>query len=55
MPNEEWGLVGKVAIVTGGGAADDSIGAAERQLSCWRAQVPKSWLSIVTSRWQIVP
>ena len=26
MPNEEWGLVGKVAIVTGGGAADDSIG-----------------------------
>ena len=26
MPNEEWGLVGKVAIVTGGGAADDGIG-----------------------------
>ena len=26
MPNEEWGLVGNVAIVTGGGAADDSIG-----------------------------
>jgi len=25
-PNEEWGLVGKVAIVTGGGAADDGIG-----------------------------
>jgi hypothetical protein len=26
MPNEEWGLVGKVAIVTGGGAANDGIG-----------------------------
>src|ERR1700710_859548 len=26
MPNEEWGLVGKVAIVTGGGARDDGIG-----------------------------
>src|SRR5215472_2054490 len=26
MPNEEWGLVGKVAIVTGGGAAGDGIG-----------------------------
>jgi NAD(P)-dependent dehydrogenase (short-subunit alcohol dehydrogenase family) len=26
MPNEEWGLVGKVAIVTGGSAADDGIG-----------------------------
>ena len=25
-PNEEWGLVGKVAIVTGGGAAEDRIG-----------------------------
>jgi len=25
-PNEEWGLNGKVAIVTGGGAADDGIG-----------------------------
>ena len=25
-PNEEWGLVGKVAIVTGGGAAEDGIG-----------------------------
>jgi NAD(P)-dependent dehydrogenase (short-subunit alcohol dehydrogenase family) len=25
-PNEEWGLIGKVAIVTGGGAADDGIG-----------------------------
>ena len=26
MRNEEWGLVGKVAIVTGGGAAGDGIG-----------------------------
>jgi NAD(P)-dependent dehydrogenase (short-subunit alcohol dehydrogenase family) len=26
MPNAEWGLVGMVAIVTGGGAADDGIG-----------------------------
>jgi NAD(P)-dependent dehydrogenase (short-subunit alcohol dehydrogenase family) len=26
MQNEEWGLVGKVAIVTGGGSADDGIG-----------------------------
>jgi NAD(P)-dependent dehydrogenase (short-subunit alcohol dehydrogenase family) len=26
MPNEEWGLNGKVAIVTGGGAAGDGIG-----------------------------
>lgn len=26
MANEEWGLNGKVAIVTGGGAADDGIG-----------------------------
>ena len=26
MPNEEWGLIDKVAIVTGGGAADDGIG-----------------------------
>ena len=25
-PNEEWGLMGKVAIVTGGGAAGDGIG-----------------------------
>ena len=25
-PNEEWGLIGKVAIVTGGGAAEDGIG-----------------------------
>lgn len=25
-PNEEWGLVGKVAIVTGGGSAGDGIG-----------------------------
>src|SRR5580658_7217432 len=25
-PNEEWGLVGKAAIVTGGGAAGDGIG-----------------------------
>jgi NAD(P)-dependent dehydrogenase (short-subunit alcohol dehydrogenase family) len=25
-PNEEWGLVRKVAIVTGGGAAGDGIG-----------------------------
>jgi NAD(P)-dependent dehydrogenase (short-subunit alcohol dehydrogenase family) len=25
-PNEEWGLKGKVAIVTGGGAIDDGIG-----------------------------
>ncbi len=25
-PNEEWGLIDKVAIVTGGGAADDGIG-----------------------------
>jgi NAD(P)-dependent dehydrogenase (short-subunit alcohol dehydrogenase family) len=25
-PNEEWGLIGKVAIVTGGGAVDDGIG-----------------------------
>ena len=25
-PNEEWGLVGKVAIVTGGGARDEGIG-----------------------------
>ena len=25
-PNEEWGLAGKVAIVTGGGARDDGIG-----------------------------
>jgi NAD(P)-dependent dehydrogenase (short-subunit alcohol dehydrogenase family) len=25
-PNEEWGLAGKVAIVTGGGAAGDGIG-----------------------------
>lgn len=25
-PNEEWGLVGKVAIVSGGGAAGDGIG-----------------------------
>lgn len=25
-PNEEWGLIGKVAIVTGGGAKDDGIG-----------------------------
>lgn len=25
-PNEEWGLIGKVAIVTGGGAAGDGIG-----------------------------
>jgi NAD(P)-dependent dehydrogenase (short-subunit alcohol dehydrogenase family) len=26
MQNEEWGLVGKVAIITGGGAANDGIG-----------------------------
>lgn len=26
MPNEEWGLVGKVAIVSGGGAVGDGIG-----------------------------
>ncbi len=26
IPNEEWGLTGKVAIVTGGGAAGDGIG-----------------------------
>src|ERR1700677_689744 len=26
IPNEEWGLVGKAAIVTGGGAAGDGIG-----------------------------
>src|SRR5271170_3375983 len=26
MPNEEWGLAGKVAIVTGGGAVGDGIG-----------------------------
>src|ERR1700722_20822084 len=26
IPNEEWGLLGKVAIVTGGGAAGDGIG-----------------------------
>jgi NAD(P)-dependent dehydrogenase (short-subunit alcohol dehydrogenase family) len=26
LPNEEWGLLGKVAIVTGGGAAGDGIG-----------------------------
>jgi NAD(P)-dependent dehydrogenase (short-subunit alcohol dehydrogenase family) len=26
MPNEEWGLLGKVAIVTGGGSAGDGIG-----------------------------
>jgi len=26
MPNEEWGQVGKVAIVTGGGAAGDGMG-----------------------------
>ena len=25
-PNEEWGLIGKVAIVTGGGAQGDGIG-----------------------------
>ena len=25
-PNEEWGLIDKVAIVTGGGAVDDGIG-----------------------------
>src|SRR3954468_17070802 len=25
-PNEEWGLIDKVAIVTGSGAADDGIG-----------------------------
>lgn len=25
-PNDEWGLIGKVAIVTGGGAAGDGIG-----------------------------
>ena len=25
-PNEEWGLAGKVAIVTGGGAQGDGIG-----------------------------
>ena len=25
-PNDEWGLVGKVAIVTGGGATEDGIG-----------------------------
>jgi hypothetical protein len=25
-PNEAWGLIDKVAIVTGGGAADDGIG-----------------------------
>jgi NADP-dependent 3-hydroxy acid dehydrogenase YdfG len=25
-PNEEWGLIGRVAIVTGGGAAGDGIG-----------------------------
>ena len=25
-PNEEWGLAGKVAIVTGGGAAGDGLG-----------------------------
>ena len=25
-PNEEWGLAGKVAIVTGGGAKGDGIG-----------------------------
>src|SRR5581483_10989030 len=26
IPNEEWGLIGKVAIVTGGGAVGDGIG-----------------------------
>ena len=26
IPNEEWGLIEKVAIVTGGGAAGDGIG-----------------------------
>ena len=26
MPNEEWGLAGNVAIVTGGGAMGDGIG-----------------------------
>src|SRR6185437_123301 len=26
MPNEEWGLIDKVAIVTGGGAVDAGIG-----------------------------
>lgn len=26
MPNEEWGLIGKVAVVVGGGAAGDGIG-----------------------------
>jgi hypothetical protein len=38
-PNEEWGLVGKVAIVTGGGAAGDGIGNGPLAF-CWRAPAP---------------
>ena len=45
MPNEEWGLIGKVAIVTGGGAAEDGIGMVGQPPSCWLALERMSWSS----------
>ena len=33
-PDEEWDLIGKVAIVTGDGAQDNGNGA--RRALCWR-------------------
>jgi siroheme synthase (precorrin-2 oxidase/ferrochelatase) len=43
-PNEEWGLIGKVAIVTGGGAVGDGIGNG-RAASILLARAGVTWLS----------
>jgi hypothetical protein len=48
-PNEEWGLIDKVAIVTGGGAVDAGIGNGRAAAICWRVPEPRSWLSTGTS------
>ena len=47
MQNGEWGLVGKVAIVTGGGAADDGIGNGRAaQTTLFTGRVPDSGMRI---------
>jgi hypothetical protein len=41
-PEDDLGLDGKVAILSGGGAAGDGIGNGPRRRSCWPAPVPRS-------------
>ena len=51
-PEDDAGLAGKVAIVSGGGAAGDGSATVVRRRSCWRAPAQRWWSPTSTRSWR---